>query len=100
MMRTAVSIMIDVSPSDFYKLHGGLVRVLRALEVAGPQGLSTRKVSEQVFNSHSYGVYILKQAYDLGYIRRKIEPRQGPGHPYTMNYLAEKGRKLLQEFGK
>jgi hypothetical protein len=73
--------------------------VLRALEVAGPQGLSTRKVSEQVFNSHSYGVHILRQAYDLGYITRKTKPRQGPGHPYTMNYITQKGRKLLQELG-
>lgn len=75
--------------------------MLRALEQAGPSGLSTRKVSEQVFNSHSYGVYILKQAVDLGYITRKTEPHRNgrPGHPYTMNYLTPKGRKLLLELG-
>jgi hypothetical protein len=74
--------------------------VLRALEQAGNTGISTRKLSEQVFNSRSYGVHILKQAEQLGYIKRKEKRRtdgECPGHSWTTNYLAAAGRKLLQE---
>jgi hypothetical protein len=96
-------IMVDVSPADFLKLHGGLVRVLMTIEKAGPDaGLPTRKLFEDVFNSRTYGWKMLLQAEDIGYIKRKGVPKpkgQG-GNYYTMNYLTAKGRKLLCELGK
>jgi hypothetical protein len=40
--------MIDVSPADFLKLYGGMVRVLQAIEKAGPgAGLPSRRLGEQ-----------------------------------------------------
>jgi DNA-binding MarR family transcriptional regulator len=92
--------LIDVTPQDFLKLHNGLVRMLQALAEAGPSGLSTNKASLQVFNSRTYGWRILTQAEELGYIERKQMPRPNGGHPYTMNSLTPKGRKLLQELGR
>jgi hypothetical protein len=61
----------DVSPADYVKLYGGMVTVLTAIEKAsGPNvGLPTRKVSEDVFNSRTYGWKVLKQAEKLGYIK-------------------------------
>jgi DNA-binding MarR family transcriptional regulator len=97
--------MIDVSPGDFLKLYGGMVRALRAIEKAGnkgkisPSGLPTRKLSEEIFNSRTYGWKVLKQAEKLGYIKRKKvrRPKGQKGNYMVMNYLTPKGRRLLQE---
>ena len=91
--------MIDVTPQDFLRLHKGLVRMLQAIEKAGPRGLSTNKAGLQVFNSRQYGWRILEQARELGYVERKQVPRPRGGHPYTMNYLTSRGRELLRELG-
>jgi hypothetical protein len=87
--------MIDVTPSDFLKLHSGLVRMLRVLEQA--EELPTTKAGEQVFNSRTYGWRILVGAAELGYITRTPVARMGGGHPFVMNRLTEKGRQLLRE---
>lgn len=91
--------MIDVTPNDFLKLYGGLVRMLEALERAGAAGLPTNEASIKVFNSRYYGWRILKQASDMGYISREKLPREEAGHYYVVNKLTDKGRKLLQELG-
>jgi hypothetical protein len=59
-------------------------------------------LSEDFFNSRTYGWKILLQAEDIGYIKRKrvLEPKGQGGNSYTMNYLTAKGRKLLRELGK
>jgi DNA-binding MarR family transcriptional regulator len=92
--------MIDVSPADFLKLYGGMVRVLQAIEKAGPgAGLPSRRLGEQVLGSRSHGWKVLRQAEEIGYItRRKVSKPEGKGgHYYVMNYLTPKGRKLLRE---
>jgi DNA-binding PadR family transcriptional regulator len=43
---------------------------------------------------------MLVRAAELGYITRTPVARKGGGHPYVMNRLTEKGRKLLQELGE
>jgi hypothetical protein len=74
--------------------------MLQAIGKAGPSGLPTRQGSEQVFNSRTHGWRVLKQAETLGYIKREKARRKGSrGHPYVMNYLTAKGRKLLRELG-
>lgn len=92
--------MIDVSADDFLKLYGGMVRVLQAIQAAGPnQGLPSRKLGEQVLGSRSHGWKVLRQAEAISYITRKKVPmpRGKGGHYYVMNYLTPKGRKLLRE---
>lgn len=89
--------MIDVTPSDFLKLHGGMVRMLQALEQAGPAGLPTNEAGLKVFNSRSYGWRMLKQADEMGYITREESPREDGGHYYIVNKLTQKGYALLQE---
>jgi hypothetical protein len=93
--------MIDVSANDFRKLYRGVIRMLRALEQAGPAGLPTNKAGLQVFNSRTYGGRILREAESLGYIERKQVPmpKGKGGHYYIMNHLLPKGRELLQELG-
>ena len=73
--------------------------MLRAIEEAGPSGLPTRKVSEDVFNSRQYGFRVLKRAEEMGYIERKPvpKPKGRGGYPYIMNCLTDKGRRLLKE---
>jgi hypothetical protein len=96
--------VIDITPADFVKLYGGLVKVLQVLEKAGPQGLPTNAVGKEVFNSRTYGWHVLVKAEKLGYIERRpvriVRARGRRGHPYyKMNYLLPKGRKLLRELG-
>lgn len=89
--------MIDVTPSDFLKLYRGMIRMLEALEKAGPSGLSTNEASLRVFNSRQYGNRILKQAEQMGYITRERLDNAKGGHYYVVNKLTPAGRKLLQE---
>lgn len=93
--------MIEVSSADFYRLHSGLVRVLKALDEAGPQGLPTRSVGEKIFNSRTHGWRMVVQAEKLGYVVRERvpKPKTVGGYPYTMNRITPKGRKLLKELG-
>jgi hypothetical protein len=77
-----------------------MVRALKAIEQAGPGvGLPSRKLGEQVLGSRSHGWKILRQAEEIGYIKRKKvpKPKGKGGHYYVMNYLTPKGRKLLKE---
>lgn len=94
--------LIDVTPNDFLKLHGGLVRMLQALEEAGPSGLPTNTAGLQVFGSRTYGWRVLNRAQQLGYITREkivthIDNGRGGGHYYIANRLTDRGRRLLQE---
>jgi hypothetical protein len=92
--------MIDVSTTDFLKLYGGMVRVLKEIEKAGPgQGLPSRKLAEDVLHSRSHGWIILNQAEQMGYIKRKkmLKQKGQGGHYYILNYLTPRGHKLLKE---
>lgn len=89
--------MIDVSPFDFLKLHGGMVRLLVGIELAGPSGLSTREISRK------HGWQTLINAERAGYITRKRIPKNDDkigGGAYVINYLTPRGVKLLQDLGK
>jgi len=86
--------MIDVTPADFHKLYGGLVRMLRAIEQAGPAGLTTNQAGVKVFNSRGYGWKILNQADQMGYITRE---QVDNNNYYVVNRLTAKGRKLLRD---
>jgi len=92
--------LIDVTPHDFLKLYGGMVRMLQTLQQAGPSGLSTNEAGLKVFGSRSYGWRILKQANEMGYVTREKLPREEGGHYYIVNRLTDEGRRLLQELMK
>src|SRR5215216_5127440 len=91
--------MIEVSPSDFIRMNGGLVRLLRDIQKAGPSGIPTRRLCEQVFNSRTYGMKMIYKAKRDGYIKRVIQPKPSgqKGNHLTVNYLTPKGLQLLDK---
>ena len=62
------------SPSDFLrkKDNAGLVRVLKIMQEAGKDGISTTKLCEQAFKTRNYGMRVINRAYDEGYIKRLV----------------------------
>jgi hypothetical protein len=85
-----------VSPSDFLrKDNAGLVRLLKIIQDAGKDGISTRKLCEQAFKTRNYGMRVINRAYDDGYIKRFGKNKRG-GHN-KVNYLSDKGQELLSQ---
>lgn len=86
--------MIEVSPAEYLKLHSGMVKLLAAIEMAGPDGMPTRAISRK------HGWQTLINAEKAGYIIRKTAPNKQGGPDYVMNCLTPRGAKLLQDLGK
>jgi predicted HTH transcriptional regulator len=79
------------SPSDFLrkKYNAGLVRVLKIIQEAGKDGISTTKLCEQAFKTRNYGMRVINRAYDEGYIKRFGKNKRGHN---KVNYLSDKGK--------
>ena len=82
------------SPSDFLrkKDNAGLVRVLKIIQEAGKDGISTTNLCEQAFKTRNYGMRVINRAYEDGYIKRFGKKKEGPGHT-KINYLSAKGKQ-------
>jgi hypothetical protein len=88
---------LNVSPSDLLrKYNAGLIRLLRIIEEAGKDGISTKKLCEQAFKTRNYGMRVINRAYDEGYIKRFGKNKRGGGHK-KVNYLSDKGKELLSQ---
>jgi hypothetical protein len=91
-------VVVEVPAAEFYKKYRGLVKLLRAIERAGDNGISTSKLCYKVFVSrHTFCIEQLEYAEKQGYITREVVPLGGRGHPYTVNKITSAGRKLLAE---
>jgi hypothetical protein len=91
-------VVVEVPAADFKKKYAGLVRLLEAIEHAGDSGISTSKLCYKVFASrHTFCIEQLEFAKKQGYITRKVVSSGGRGHPYTINKISSKGKKLLEE---
>ena len=86
------------SPSDFLRKKdnnaAGLVRLLKVIQEAGKDGISTTKLCEQAFKTRNYGMRVINRAYDDGYIKRF---GKGKHAHKKINYLSEKGKELLSQ---
>jgi predicted HTH transcriptional regulator len=76
------------------KDNTGLVRLLKIIQEAGKDGISTRKLCEQAFHTHNYGMRVINRAYDDGYIKRFGKNKRGHN---KINYLSDKGKELLSQ---
>ena len=93
---------IRVTPQDFLRSHQQLVKLLNALDKAGPNGMYTRKLCENVLGSKAYAreYSLIQQAESLGYIsRKKVKRPEGQvGNPvWVVNYITAKGKRLLDQ---
>jgi hypothetical protein len=98
-MTNSSTIMVEVPIDDFAKTHQGLIMLLKAIEKAGEEGISTKKLCYKVFVSRgSFCIKLLEFARKQGYITRETVSHGGKrGHPYTINKITSAGRKLLAE---
>lgn len=84
-----------VSPSDLLrKYNAGLIRLLKIIQEAGKDGISTRKLCEQAFKTRNYGMRVINKAYDDGYIKRFGKNKRSTK---KVNYLSDKGKELLSQ---
>jgi hypothetical protein len=84
---------LKVSHSDFLrKDSAGLVRLLKIIEAAGKDGISTIKLCGQAFKTRNYGMRVINRAYDEGYIKRFGKNKRGHN---KVNYLSDRGKALL-----
>lgn len=90
---------IEVSPSEFARANKGLITLLKAVQKAGDEGTSTRKLLYDEIKMIGYGQTLIKRAEKEGYIKRKEvkKPVGQKGAHLVMNYLTPKGKKLLSQ---
>jgi hypothetical protein len=73
----------------------GLLRLLIAVNAAGPEGIATYKLLHQLGSTHHAKAF-LKRAEREGLIERPIGEPPGPGQfRPRYNILTEKGKQLL-----
>ena len=78
----------------FARGNVGLARLLVAVNAAGPQGISTNKLLEQL-NSSNHAQAFIKRAAKKGLIER-IEGKSEHGYfAPTMNIITQRGKDLL-----
>jgi hypothetical protein len=92
------NIMVQIPADQFYEKYENMVKLLEEIERMGSAGISTRSLCEKVFHTrHANCLKELKVAERNGYITRDVVPGEGRGHPYTLNKISKKGKKLLEE---
>jgi hypothetical protein len=74
----------------------GLLRLLIAVNAAGPEGISTYKLLHQL-GSTNHAKAFIRRAHKAGYIKRKELEREGGHFPQVYNYITDRGRKLLEQ---
>ena len=90
--------MVEIPASEFLRTRAGLVRLLKAINRAGDNGISTRELCYKVFVSRdTFCIKQLEFAESQGYITRETMSLGTRGHPYTINKISVKGKKLLKE---
>jgi hypothetical protein len=87
---------LKISSSDFLRKDNaaGLVRLLKNIQEAGKDGISTRKLCERAYKTRNYGMCVINKAYDAGYIKRFGKNKHSHN---KVNYLSDIGKELLSE---
>src|SRR5688500_18811914 len=93
---------IEISVSDFLrKDNAALVHLLKVIRKAGgTDGLSTRMLCTEAFDSRSYGLRVIERAHKDGYITRTGEYNKSGGGAKRINKITKKGIKLLKQLGE
>jgi hypothetical protein len=96
--QMAQSILVEVPAAEFAKKYRGMVMLLQEISKHGDTGISTSKLCYKVFKSRdSFCMKQLELAENWGYTTREVVHLEGRGHPYKINKITSRGKKLLQE---
>jgi DNA-binding MarR family transcriptional regulator len=82
-------------PVLFRRGNLGLLRLLIAVNAAGPDGIATYKLLHQLGSTHHAKAFIARAEKEGLIIRETGESEHGQ-FPPVYNKLTEKGRRLLQ----
>lgn len=87
---------------DLFKCGNySLLRLLTILNAAGPQGIPTLKLLDEIGSRATYTQRVINKAAKEGLIERKEGEPPGPGQFAPMiNTITERGRQLLQWGGR
>jgi hypothetical protein len=92
---------IEIPAYDFFrKDNSSLVRLLKVVRKAGPEGIGTRMLCVEAFGSKSYGLRVIARAELEGYITRTGKYNKKGGGPKRINRITDKGRLLLDQLNK
>jgi hypothetical protein len=92
-----MTLTIEVSAAEFARMNKGLITVLKAVQKAGDEGISTRRLLYDEIKMIGYGQSLVKRAEREGYIMRKETQSGHKGAHFVMNYLTPKGKQLLSQ---
>lgn len=84
----------------FKRGNYSLLRLLVIVNAAGPQGIPTLKLLDEIGSRASFTQNVIKKAEKQGLIKREEDAPPGPGQFAPMiNSLTEKGKEFLQQNG-
>jgi len=85
-------------PNLFKRGNYSLLRLLVIVNTAGPSGITTRKLLDEIRSHDTYTQRVLDKAQKQGLIERVKGEPPGPGQfPPIFNVITDKGRQLLQQ---
>jgi hypothetical protein len=80
----------------FKRGNYSLLRLLSIVYAAGPEGIPTLKLLDEIGSRATYTQNVIIKAYKLGLIDRKQGESPGPGQfKPVINTITEKGRQML-----
>jgi DNA-binding MarR family transcriptional regulator len=87
----------DIQPDLFKRGNYSLLRLLVIVNAAGPSGITTRKLLDEIRSHDTYTQRVLDRAQKQGLIERvKGEaPASGQFSP-VFNIITDRGKQLLQ----
>lgn len=84
--------------TDLFKRGNySLLRLLKIVNAAGPEGITTRKLLDEIRSHDIYTQRVLDRAQKQGLIERVKGERPAPGQfPPIYNIITDRGKQLLQ----
>ena len=95
MTRSRTAKHQDVSDL-FRRGNYSLLRLLTIVNAAGPDGITTRKLLDEIRSHDTYTQRVLDKAKDLELIERVRGESEYGQFPPIFNVITAKGRQLLQ----
>lgn len=85
--------------SDLFKRGNySLLRLLTIVNAAGPEGIPTRKLLDEIHSHDTYTQRVLDRAQKQGLIERVKGERPAPGQfPPIYNIITDRGKQLLRD---
>ena len=96
--------ILFIASSSLYLLlqpgNVGLARLLVAIRQAGPEGITTNRLIDDVLHSTNHDQATLHRAHRLGLLERQKGEAPGPGQfRPVFNYITVKGERVLKDGG-